>query len=148
MLSIITTSKIFLASNFCIQKKENLRLLMNMLGGNYTFHSYKSTIFVTSAFWDLLNISAMYINGGENFTPFLYVCELGSRQRVGILNIHKISWQLFQSHWAKLIIEFVRMEVTCYIMFMFVGNEFFSLLGLIAFQRLRMNIFTATNIKN
>jgi hypothetical protein len=48
----------------------------------------------------------------------------------------------FQIHCGTLIIALVRMSVTCYIRFMFVRNEFISLLEIISFQRMRMNIFT------
>jgi hypothetical protein len=38
-----------------------------MLGGKYTYHAFQSTIFITFGLWELKNMLAMYIQGGEKF---------------------------------------------------------------------------------
>jgi hypothetical protein len=50
-------------------------------------------------------------------------------------------------HCRTLITILVGIKIKCYLIFTFARNNFISFLEIIAFQRLRMNIFTQKNIK-
>jgi hypothetical protein len=55
--------------------------------------------------------------------------------------------QINQVHCRTFITTLVGIKIKSYLIFTFARNNFISFLEIIAFQRLRMNIFTAKNIK-
>jgi hypothetical protein len=85
----------------------------------------------------------------------LVVYVFVSGQRVIILNFHilllaKVVYfsPINQIHRGTVIIALVLINIKCYIRFIFVRNDFISLTEIIAFQRLRMNIFAVHYTRN
>jgi hypothetical protein len=55
--------------------------------------------------------------------------------------------QINQSHCRTLVTALVGLNIKFYLTFTFVPNNFISFLGVIAFQRLKMNIITGKNFR-
>jgi hypothetical protein len=55
--------------------------------------------------------------------------------------------QINQIHCSTLITSLVGVKIKCYLTFSFVQNNFISFLEIIAFRRVRINIFSVQNIR-